>query len=72
MPPILPSMPQNPGVVAGGVLNHFDRIEARLFVQFKLAQQAEAIDLVNEAGVTARSNQAPMRSKARRDAIQMR
>src|ERR1039458_1756946 len=46
------------GVVAGGLLDDLERMEAGLLVQLEVAEEAEAIHLVYETGIVAHADQA--------------
>src|SRR5580698_9616308 len=49
---------QDSGVVTGGLLNDFERMESRLLVQFHAADQPEAVHLVDESGIVTHADQA--------------
>src|SRR5437588_7347696 len=45
-------------VVAGGVLNHFEWLKTGLLLQFQLANQTEAVHLIDEAGIVSTADEA--------------
>ena len=65
-------LPENPGTIAGGLLDHLDGMKSRLLVQGQPVQQSEAGHLVSESCILAKPDHPPRRSHSRTAAIQRR